>query len=76
MNCALVSWRTNRTIAAKEPEKYLSERRLNDDPTDSEVRDRLSSHLIPYDEMVANDYDAFLEKRADIVHTEMLKLCD
>ena len=76
LNCALVSWRTNRTIAAKEPEKYLSERRLNDDPTDSEVRDRLSSHLIPYDEMVANDYDAFLEKRADIVHTEMLKLCD
>ncbi|MCH8076136.1 MAG: hypothetical protein IIC64_09980 [SAR324 cluster bacterium] len=31
LNCALVTWRTNRTIAAKEPEKYLAERRDGND---------------------------------------------
>ena len=75
LNCALVSWRTNRTISAKQPEKYLAERRLPDSPTDTQIKERLSSHLIPYEEMVSNDYDKFLEKRAEMVRLEMSKLC-
>ena len=75
LNCALVSWRTNRTISSKEPEKYLAERRLDDSPTGDDIKARLDTHLIPYAEMVSNDYDAFLEQRAEIVRTEMLKLC-
>ena len=75
LNCALVSWRTNRTISSKEPERYLSERRLNDGPTVEEIKARLDTHLIPYDEMVSNDYDAFLEQRAETVRGEMIKLC-
>ena len=74
LNCALVSWKTNRTISSKEPEKYLAEREIEDGPTKEQIKDRLSSHLIPYKEMVANDYDAFLEKRGEMVQTEMLKL--
>ena len=30
---------------------------------------------IPYEEMVSNDYDKFLEKRAEMVRLEMSKLC-
>ena len=75
LNCALVSWRTNRTISAKQPEKYLAERRLPDSPTDNQIKERLSSHLIPYEEMVNNGYDNFLEKRAEMVQVEMSKLC-
>jgi len=75
LNCALVTWRTNRSISDKEPERYLAERRDGTNLGDDEVRARLSSHLIPYKEMVAGDYDAFVKQRAAIVHTAMTKLC-
>ena len=76
LNCALVSWRINRTISSKEPEKYLAERRIKGGPTEDQIKDRLASHLIPYQQMVANNYDAFLYKWAEIVQSEMLKLCE
>jgi hypothetical protein len=74
LNCALVTWRTNRTISAKAPERYLTERRDANDLGEQEIRARLATHLIPYDEMVANDYAAFLNKRAILVHEAMVKL--
>lgn len=76
LNCALVTWRTNRAISAKEPERYLAERTEGTDLGEDEVRRRLSSHLIPFDEMVAGDYKAFLTKRGELVHSAMLELCD
>ena len=76
LNCALVTWRTNRAISDKEPERYLTERRQDNDPGEAEIRRRLKSHIIPYDEMVAGNYEAFLEKRAELVHDAMLKLCN
>ena len=75
LNCALVTWRTNRNISDKEPERYLAERRDGSNLGDDEVKARLSSHLIPYDEMVKGNYQAFLEMRASIVHAAMTKLC-
>jgi hypothetical protein len=56
LNCALVTWRTNRTISAKEPEKYLADRLTDEDPTETEIRDRLASHIIPYEAMKAGGY--------------------
>lgn len=76
LNCALVTWRTNRNILDKEPERYLAERREGANLGEAEVRSRLSSHLIPYEEMIAGDYDTFLNKRAELVHAAMLKLCN
>ena len=76
LNCALVTWRTNRSFSDQEPERYLTERRQDDDPGESEIRRRLESHIIPFDEMVSGDYDAFLEKRAELVHDYMLELCN
>lgn len=75
LNCALVTWQTNRNISDKEPETYLAERLNGTGVKESEVRTRLESHLIPYDEMVAGDYEAFLRKRAENVHAAMIKLC-
>lgn len=75
LNCALVTWHTNRNISAKEPERYLAERRDGTDLGEAEVRARLATHLIPYDEMVAGDYDAFLDRRASLVHAAMTRLC-
>lgn len=75
LNCALVSWRTNRAISDKQPEKYLSERRTPEDPSDTEIRDRLASHLIPYEPMKTGGYDDFLRERAMLVEAEMRKIC-
>ena len=76
LNCALVTWRTNRTISDKEPERYLAERRNGTELGQAEVAERLASHLIPHDEMVSGDYDSFLNARAKLIADEMSKLCN
>lgn len=75
LNCALVTWSTNRTISDKDPERYLAQHRDGAMFGEQEVRHRLSTHLIPYDEMLAGDYDAFLESRATLVQDAMHQLC-
>jgi hypothetical protein len=75
LNCAVVTWKTNRNISDKDPEKYLAERREGSSLGEAEVRTRLASHLIPFDELVAGDYDAFLTARAELVHHAMDALC-
>jgi hypothetical protein len=75
LNCALVTWKTNRNISAKTPEKYLAERREGTSLGEDEVRRRLESHLVPYDEMVSATYEEFLLERAKRMHAVMVKLC-
>lgn len=75
LNCALVTWRTNRNISDKDPEHYLGERRDGTDLGEAEVKARLATHYIPYDEMVADDYPAFLKARATLIHSAMTMLC-
>jgi hypothetical protein len=75
LNCALVTWRTNRNISDKDPERYLAERRDGTDLRETEVKARLATHLIPYDEMVAGDYQEFLQVRASLIHAAMTTLC-
>lgn len=58
LNCALITWNTNRTIAAKEPIKYLQERTSAAELGENEVRRRLQSHLVPYDELAVGGYSA------------------
>ncbi|SKA31633.1 DUF262 domain-containing protein [Consotaella salsifontis] len=75
LNCALVTWQTNRNISDSEPERYLAQRRDANTLGDEEVKARLTSHLIPYDELIGGDYDAFLKKRAQLVHAKLTTLC-
>lgn len=91
LNCALLTWNTNRNISAKSPLQYLRERVERSDLGEAAVRERLGSHLIPYEELaaagfegvsdsdlpgrVAADYDAFLEARAALVAKEAASLC-
>jgi hypothetical protein len=74
LNCALVTWSTNRTISDKEPERYLAEHQAGAVLGELEVRQRLASHVIPFDEMIVGDYYAFLEVRATLVHQLMVSL--
>lgn len=53
LNCALVTWRTNRTISAKEPLAYLRERVEASSLGETEIKRRLETHLVPYDQLAA-----------------------
>jgi len=75
LNCALVTWRTNRSISDREPERYLAQRLENTGVSEEEVAGRLASHLIPYEEMKQGDYQTFLEARGSLVHAAMTSVC-
>ena len=74
LNCALISWKTNRKISAKSPAEYIEERASFAGISLDEVKDRLKSHLIPCDQLLAGDYQEFLDARAHLVHDRMAKL--
>jgi hypothetical protein len=82
LNCALITWKTNRIIGRKDPLDYIKDRVLW--AGESDVRERMKSHLIDYD-LVAKasyaglqgpalaaklkpEFDAFLRARAVLVH--------
>ncbi|MHB8463369.1 MAG: GmrSD restriction endonuclease domain-containing protein [Acidimicrobiales bacterium] len=92
LNCALITWNTNRNISAKTPLKYLRERVERATLGEDEIRQRLATHLIPYDELstsgttwsdpttaaehVRGDYEAFLHARAELLLPVIQALCD
>jgi len=65
LNCALITWKTNRTIGRKDPLKYIEERT---GWVDKEViEQRLNSHLIPYKELACSEYGELDELKKDLV---------
>lgn len=91
VNCALVTWRTNRTISDKDPIAYLKERADNCALGEEELKRRLKTHLIPYKQLavgyngisdderrrrVKGDYDDFLSARAKILEKAAQQACD
>jgi len=57
LNCALVTWRTNRHIGRKDPLKYLQDRvEWVDD--EHVVRQRLQTHLLDFDALRQATYEA------------------
>lgn len=75
VNCALITWRTNRKIAAKTPREYIEQRAETAVHGMADVKTRLASHMVPIDELLAGDYNAFIEERSKLVHAALLKLC-
>lgn len=75
LNCALISWTTNRKVGAQTPSSYISKRAAAAALGEEAVRQRLESHLIPYDALIADNYEAFLDARAERLRADMVKLC-
>ena len=90
MNCALISWRTNRRISNKDPIAYLKERADSIALGEKELRYRLKTHLIPYPELavgyeglsneerntrVKRDYEFFLKARSRLIAMAAKKVC-
>jgi len=67
LNVALITWKTKRSISAKEPERYLREAAEAAELGEEELRRRLATHLIPIEEFQHKDYETFLEARARLV---------
>jgi hypothetical protein len=76
LNCALITWTTNRKVGAKTPSSYIGERAAAASLGEAVVRQRLESHRIPYDALIDDDYDKFLDARAALMHADMLMLCE
>ena len=76
MNCALITWRTNRKLAAKTPREQIERRTQAARLGEEEVRQRLNSHLIPIKELWENDYHNFIHARAQLIHKRMVQLCN
>lgn len=85
LNCALVTWKTNRLIGRKDPLEYLQERVEWAD--EDIIRERLKSHLVSFDllanahyanltetnfsQKVSHDFKEFLRHRARLVIAAM-----
>ena len=85
LNCAFVTWKTNRLIGRKDPLDYLQERVEWAD--ENIIRERLKSHLISFDlltnahyanlsgssfrQNVSDDFAEFLKDRATLVVSAM-----
>lgn len=76
LNCALITWRTNRNIAAKTPRDYLEQRTAAAHLGELEVQARLTSHLVPYVSLTNDDYETFLGKRAALISERMHRLAN
>lgn len=75
LNCALINWQTNRAISDKEPVKYLRERTKTSTLGEDEVRRRLKTHGIAYEDLANCEFEDFLQHRAELVSSGMTKLC-
>lgn len=88
VNCALVTWSTNRTISNLSPLQYLKDRVDQAHVGESAVRDRLRSHLVPWQELstagpypegtdpnrVAEDFERFTTARSQLLAAEASRL--
>jgi len=64
LNCALITWNTNRRISAKEPVAYLRERAERAPLGEDQIRSRLGSHIIPFDNLNVGGYSEIADKEA------------
>lgn len=76
LNCALITSGTNRNKSGAAPSDYISKRAESANLGADVVRWRLASHLIPYESLVADQYDNFLNDRAALIEADMRTLCD
>lgn len=91
MNCALITWRTNRTLSNKDPVAYLKERAQAGALGEDELKRRLKTHLIPYEQLavgydglseserkerIATDFDTYLKARSVIMEKAAQLACE
>ena len=78
LNCALLTWNTNRDISAKEPVAYLRERVDGANLDTHQIQGRLNSHTIPFNELSVGGYsgESDKDKRAERIKSDYEKFLD
>ena len=76
LNCALITWRTNRKLSATSPTDYIRQKVEKATLGEPEIKARLTSHLAPFEEVGAGNYQAFLDARARLMRAAITALCD
>jgi hypothetical protein len=90
VNCALITWRTNRKLSDQDPLVYLQKRTEHALNGEDEIRSRLRTHLVyfphlqvgPYASLgdderkrrVTEDYTRFCQSRATLLHAAAVHL--
>jgi hypothetical protein len=62
LNCALLTWETNRILSAKEPLLYFRDGAKRSKVNPHAIRDRLVTHLIPVEELSVGGYSQIKDK--------------
>ena len=80
LNFALISKETNRKLAARPPVEYLKNR-LQLEFTVDDIKRRVKSHLIPFNELNVDsgknrNYEKFIKVRADYFVKALQSLCE
>jgi hypothetical protein len=75
LNCALISSATNRNKSGEPPSRFIAKRAEAANLGADTVRWRLATHLVPYDALIGDNYDNFLEARARLIEADMKALC-
>lgn len=76
LNCALLTWRTNRTISDSPPAEYLAKRADEALLGDAALRHRLATHALDYASLVDGGYSTFLTTRATVYAEAIRRLCE
>ena len=76
LNCALITWRTNRTVAANSPLSYLTSRAEAAALGENEIRRRLATHNTSFDGLTQMEYREFLADRARTTLSAIQALCN
>jgi hypothetical protein len=75
LNCALISSATNRNKSGEPPSVFIAKRAEAANLGAETVRWRLATQLVPYDALVSDSYDDFLDARAKLIEADMKDLC-
>lgn len=70
LNCILITQQANREISATRPKSYFNE--IDNESVDS-IAERLKTHLIPVKPFHNENYEEFLEQRAELIKKD---ICD
>ncbi len=74
LNCALLTWETNRILSAKEPLNYFREGSKKSHVDPHALRDRLASHMIPVDQLAVGGYSKIRDQddRAEKIRVDYM----
>jgi hypothetical protein len=75
LNCALISSATNRNKSGEPPSAFIAKRAEAANLGAETVSWRLGTHLVPYDSLINDNYEEFLEARAQLIESDMTALC-